>query len=86
MGENDEDITLTKFISDEDEQVGEAAAMVKLIREKVDAGELTTEQGKELYEDLCELDKILDLADDLERKIKVEKAISVFKVVLKGIL
>lgn len=69
----------------DDEEVRAAAKLLNEAKEGLESGQLTREQFDELVEDALQIREIDGLADDLERKIAMEKAIDLFKAIISAI-
>ena len=77
---------LNELLDSNDPLIRNAAMVVNEAKVGYEAGELTREQFDELVEDALQVAEVDELADDLERKIAVQKAVDVLKMVIKLVL
>lgn len=73
------------FIGDKDERISKAASILAEAKTSLEHGDLTREQFDEIAEDAMQITTVEDLADDLERKIAIQKAVDVFKMIIKAL-
>lgn len=73
------------FLGHEEESVRNAAKILEEAKAGLEAGEITREQFNEIAEDVLQIEEITKLADDLETKIAVQKAVSVLRAIVSAI-
>lgn len=73
------------FIHHDEEKVRQAAQLLAEAKLEMEAGNITHEQFEELAEDILEIGEVNDLVDSLERKLAIEKAFSIFKLIMRAI-
>ena len=76
------DKMLEEFKTHEDAIVRDAAAAVAELIESSEAGSISKDELTELVNDLVTLDKIDSLADDIDRKVLIEKAFNAIKLIV----
>ena len=76
---------LENFIHDHDDRVSSAAELLFAAQQGYEAGEITKEQLDELAEDVLQIGEMQEFADDLERKIHIQKAFGVIKHIIKSL-
>ncbi len=78
-------VDFTDFIDNDDEEVSAAASLLAAAKQGLEEGELTREQFDELAEDALQITEMEELANDLERKIMIQKTVEIFKTIIKAI-
>ena len=73
------------FFGSDDDEIRAAAMLLDEAKKGLESGVLTREQFDELVEDALQIQEMDELADNLERKIAIQKAIDVFKAILSAI-
>ena len=73
------------FFDHEESSVADAAHILAEAKQAYDAGDLTYDEFQELSQDVLEIGQIEKLADTLERKIAIQKAVDLIKLVVNAI-
>jgi len=70
------------FKYDNDDVVKEMAELLSQLEESLDNNELSRSEFDELSEDVLQIREVEEYANDLEKKIRVQKAITVFREII----
>lgn len=65
-----------------DNNVREISELLKQLKDSLDNGELSRSEFDELSEDVLQIHTVAEYADDLEGKIKFQKAIAMMRELL----
>ena len=74
------------FFNHEEVVVKKAARFLAKIEHQYKLGKISADEFKELANDALEISKIDDLANDLERKAAIEKAIAALQIIAKFVI
>ena len=72
---------LKDFFNHDEKVVADAAKFLAEIEEKYKAGEITADEFNELANDALEIGEVQGLADDLDRKAAIGRAIAALKII-----
>jgi len=73
--------TFKDFFNHDEPVVSTAARFLADIQEKYEAGEITKDEFKELANDALEINEISGLADDIDRKAAISRALSTLEII-----
>lgn len=73
------------LLNDNDEAINNAASIVMEAKLGYENGEITVDQFKELALDAIEIEKIGEMTNDLDRKIKIQKAFEMLKSIISAV-
>lgn len=77
----DKFLNFSDFFDHEEPIISIAAKFLANVEEKYKAGEITSDEFKELANDAIEIQDMSGLADDLDRKLMISKALSTLKII-----
>lgn len=73
--------TFEDFFDHDEPMVSTAARFLADIKEKYEAGEISKDEFKELANDALEIQEMSGLADDLDRKVAISRALSTLEII-----